>query len=153
MEKIFIYNSPVGELTISVTEKKVTGLVFGKFMQSPYPKADAFANKVIKQLDDYFNNKKPIHLPVELTGTDFQVKVWQQAMQIPFGKTVSYIELASLINHPGASRAVGSAMKKAPVPIIIPCHRVIRQDGKICSSNNTNSINVKEFLLKHEGAI
>ena len=88
---------------------------------------------------------KKIVLP---EGTRFQKKVWKELLKIPFGQTVSYRELARRIGHPKAFRAVGSAVGKNPLPITIPCHRVIRSDGKI--GGYSGGVRKKRRLLARE---
>ncbi|MBO9592905.1 MAG: methylated-DNA--[protein]-cysteine S-methyltransferase [Niabella sp.] len=85
-----------------------------------------------RQLKDYFEGKlKVFALPVMLTGSDFQKKVWELLADIPFGKTISYGEMAKRVGDIKTVRAVGGALNKNPVPIIVPCHRVIGADGKM----------------------
>ena len=84
------------------------------------------------QLDEYFQGKRTtFSLPFKLTGTPFQLAVWKELQNIPYGKTTSYKEIAQKINKPKAYRAVGMANNKNPLPIIIPCHRVIGSNGKL----------------------
>ena len=84
------------------------------------------------QLDEYFQGKRTtFSLPFKLTGTPFQLAVWKELQNIPYGQTTSYKEIAQKINKPKACRAVGMANNKNPLPIIIPCHRVIGSNGKL----------------------
>ena len=84
------------------------------------------------QLDEYFQGKRTtFSLPFKLTGTPFQLAVWKELQNIPYGKTTSYKEITQKINKPKAYRAVGMANNKNPLPIIIPCHRVIGSDGRL----------------------
>ena len=102
--------------------------------------------ETIKQLQEYFDgNRKEFNLPVKLKGTDFQIKVWQELQKIPYGQTISYSELAKRINCPKAIRAVGGACGKNPIPIIIPCHRVLGKNGNL--TGFSGGINYKEKLL------
>jgi methylated-DNA-[protein]-cysteine S-methyltransferase len=90
------------------------------------------ADNVLSQLDDYFKGKrKRFSVHVKLYGTDFQRKVWEACASIPYGETRSYGELAAMIGNPKAMRAVGSALGRNPVPIIIPCHRVLQSNGTL----------------------
>lgn len=104
----------------------------------------------IKQLMEYFQgDRKDFDLPLDIsTGTSFQQSVWQALQQIPYGKTISYGELAASIGNPNASRAVGSANGKNPFCIVIPCHRVIAADGK--PGGYTGGLDRKHWLLNHE---
>ena len=93
-------------------------------------------HKILKQteveLSEYFNRTRThFTIPIILIGTDFQLKVWHELKKIPYGKTISYKELAKRIGNSNASRAVGGANNKNPLSIIIPCHRVIGSNGKL----------------------
>ncbi len=89
-------------------------------------------NACIKQLDEYFNcNRKNFSLKLYLVGTEFQKRVWNELLKIPFGKTVTYKDIAIGIRNHKAVRAVGNANNKNNISIIIPCHRVIGSDGKL----------------------
>ncbi len=104
----------------------------------------------IQQLDEYFAGKRQqFEIPLDLSfGTKFQQKVWQQLLNIPFGKTISYAQLANQIQQPKASRAVGNANGKNPISLIIPCHRVIASDGGL--GGYTGGLAIKEYLLNFE---
>lgn len=101
------------------------------------------------QLDEYFQGKRTIFsLPFKLTGTPFQLVVWKELQNIPYGKTTSYKEIAQKINKPKACRAVGMANNKNPLPIIIPCHRVIGSNGKLIGY--AGGLKLKNYLLELE---
>jgi methylated-DNA-[protein]-cysteine S-methyltransferase len=103
----------------------------------------------IRQLDEYFRGaRKRFSLKLLPQGTPFQKLVWQQLKRIPYGKVVSYGDVARAIGRPHAYRAVGNANNKNPIGIIIPCHRVIGSDGKLVGYGS--GIWRKEWLLKHE---
>ena len=107
-----------------------------------------------RQLEAYFAGKlRRFDLPLRMAGTPFQSKVWEQLQQIPYGQTVSYRELARRVGQPGASRAVGGANRRNPIPIIVPCHRVIAADSTLggYSGNCGGSADVKRALLRLEG--
>ena len=102
------------------------------------------------QLNEYFDQKRfEFDIPIELKGTPFQLKVWNALKLIPHGKVWSYGEQANYIKTPKAYRAVGAANGKNPLPIIIPCHRVIGTTGKLVGFSG--GIEMKIELLKHEG--
>jgi O-6-methylguanine DNA methyltransferase len=90
-------------------------------------------------------------LPLRMPGTPFQQKVWEELRAIPYGETISYMELARRIGHPGASRAVGSANGRNPISIVVPCHRVIAADGTL--GGYGGGLDRKEWLLQHETAV
>lgn len=101
------------------------------------------------QLDEYFQGKRTtFSLPFKLTGTPFQLAVWKEFQNIPYGQTTSYKEIAQKINKPKAYRAVGMANNKNPLPIIIPCHRVIGSNGKLIGY--AGGLNLKNYLLELE---
>lgn len=101
------------------------------------------------QLDEYFQGKRTVFsLPFKLTGTPFQLAVWKELQNIPYGKTISYKEIAQKINKPKAYRAVGMANNKNPLPIIIPCHRVIGSNGKLIGY--AGGLKLKNYLLELE---
>lgn len=101
------------------------------------------------QLDEYFQGKRTtFSLPFKLTGTPFQLAVWKELQNIPYGQTTSYKEIAQKINKPKAYRAVGMANNKNPLPIIIPCHRVIGSNGKLIGY--AGGLKLKNYLLELE---
>jgi len=105
--------------------------------------------KAARQFGEYFNGKrKSFNLPLSLRGTDFQMKVWNALQKIPYGKTVSYGELAALIGKPKACRAAGMANNRNPIPIIVPCHRVIGRDGSL--TGYAGGLELKRDLLELE---
>ncbi|HVZ18334.1 MAG TPA: methylated-DNA--[protein]-cysteine S-methyltransferase [Terriglobales bacterium] len=131
--------SPVGKLYLVGGPSKLHGLFFSPQQMRRHfdgaelsPGANAVLNKAAKQLKEYFaGTRKKFSVPYSLSGTGFQKKVWGKLAGIPFGKTVSYRDLAKLSGQATASRAVGSANGKNPLCIIVPCHRVIAADGSI----------------------
>ena len=101
------------------------------------------------QLDEYFQGKRTtFSLPFKLTGTPFQLAVWKELQNIPYGQTTSYKEIAQKMNKPKAYRAVGMANNKNPLPIIIPCHRVIGSNGKLIGY--AGGLKLKNYLLELE---
>lgn len=150
------YQSPVGKLKLIASSKGLSGLLwegefnervlFGELKQH---KNNKFILLTKKQLNEYFKGQRKLFdIPLDVRGTDFQKKVWNQLSKIPFGKTKSYKEIAIKINSPKASRGVGSANRKNPVSIIVPCHRVIGSNGKL--TGFAGGLDVKSWLLKFE---
>lgn len=104
---------------------------------------------MFKEFNDFFNKKKTkINIPISLKGTKFELMVWKALMDIPYGKTRSYSDIAYYIKKPSAFRAVANACGKNPIPIIVPCHRVIRKNGNI--GGYSAGINIKRLLLNLE---
>jgi methylated-DNA-[protein]-cysteine S-methyltransferase len=112
---------------------------------------DPFSLKIKKQIEDYFAGKLlAFELPLawENQGTEFQVRVWQALLEIPYGQTRSYQDIAAAAGSPRGARAVGNAVNKNPWPIIVPCHRVIAADGSI--GGFASDIVIKHRLLRTE---
>jgi O-6-methylguanine DNA methyltransferase len=105
--------------------------------------------RAIGQLQEYFEGKRErFDLPLDLRGTPFQLRVWRALQAIPFGQTRSYKDIASELGHPAAFRAVGRANGSNPVPIVIPCHRVLRSDGGL--GGFSSGLDIKVQLLAME---
>lgn len=115
-------------------------------------KETALLKEAKAQLDAYFSGKlKDFSLPIAPAGTDFQLKVWKVLQTIPYGETITYGQLAEQVGNVKASRAVGMANSRNPLPIIIPCHRVIGTNHKL--TGYTGGLDVKIKLLKLEGGL
>lgn len=105
----------------------------------------------LSQLREYFSGaRQTFDLPLDVRGTTFQKAVWSQVMRIPYGATVTYGDIAQLVGKPRASRAVGGAVGANPLPIVIPCHRVIGAGGALTGFGS--GLDIKEMLLRLEGA-
>ena len=120
-----------------------------------FPEASLIHDKTklahyILELEEYFSSKrKTFDFPLELKGTNFQRAVWKALLKIPYGTTKSYQDIAKEINRPKAVRAVGAANRANPLPIVVPCHRVIGKDGNLTGFRG--GLKLKEALLKLEG--
>ncbi len=113
---------------------------------------DPYMFNVFIELEEYFKlNRKNFDLPLDIRGTDFQKRVWQELLKIPYGKTVSYKFIAKQLGDEKLMRAVGRANGANPIPIIIPCHRVINENGSL--GGYSGGLDIKEKLLKLEGSI
>jgi methylated-DNA-[protein]-cysteine S-methyltransferase len=130
---IAYYPSPVGLIEIKADENALVGLNFRDKEEISVNPTHPVIQQTINQLVEYFEGKRhSFDVPLNfLEGTEFQQKVWNALLQIPYGKTISYALLAKNINNPKACRAVGSANGKNPISIIVPCHRVIAADGNL----------------------
>jgi methylated-DNA-[protein]-cysteine S-methyltransferase len=113
---------------------------------------DPYMYNVFRQLKEYFNReRKEFDVPLDLRETDFQKGVWKELRKIPYGKTISYKELAVKRGGETKTRAVGQANASNPAPILVPCHRVINADGKL--GGYSRGLDVKEKLLELEGKL
>lgn len=113
---------------------------------------DPFMFSIFRQIDEYFNGSlKHFDVPLDIEGTEFQKKVWKEVSRIPFGKTTTYKDIALKVGSLSSVRAVGGAVGANPVPLIIPCHRVIDSLGNL--RGYSAGLSVKETLLEHEGFI
>jgi methylated-DNA-[protein]-cysteine S-methyltransferase len=158
-------NSPIGPLLLASTEKGLCFIEFGpertasqsllrwsrKALLSLAPVRDDQRNQAVKaQLEEYFAGKRTeFDLPIDLYGTPFQKAVWMELTRIPYGETRSYKEIALAIGAAKAVRAIGGANNRNPIPIIIPCHRVIGSNGALVGYGG--GLPIKEYLLGLEG--
>jgi methylated-DNA-[protein]-cysteine S-methyltransferase len=145
------YLSPLGTLKIHSDGKAITSILFledDKFETYQLPSNEVIV-ECIKQLNEYFTGfRKEFSVPLNPSGTEFQHKVWGQVTQIPYGETLSYGAIASAMGDPKLNRAVGMANGTNPIPIIIPCHRVIGSDGSL--TGYAGGLDRKRWLLNHE---
>jgi len=112
-------------------------------------RSHAVLESAAEQLDGYFTGeRRRFEMPLELVGTGFQVAVWRSLEEIPYGQTRSYAEVARLVGRPGAARAVGAAVGRNPVSILLPCHRVLGSDGSL--TGFAGGVGAKRWLLDHE---
>jgi len=147
------YSSPVGFMEIAGDRSYIYEITFLKEGVSPgrSDESTPVLEQCKSQLDEYFaGRRKTFDLPLMLRGTPFQKRVWEELAKIPYGKTLSYSDIADAIGNPGAVRAVGGANHSNPVSIIIPCHRVIGKDGSLTGYGG--GLWKKQWLLEHERA-
>ena len=146
------FTSPVGELLLISDGEALTGIHFdGHHGRSPTPggEHDPIIAEAARQLRAYFaGERESFALPLHPAGTPFEVEVWEELRRIPYGETLSYGELADRVGHPGAARAVGRANACNPIPIVVPCHRVIGADGSLTGFGG--GLDTKRRLLDHE---
>ena len=149
MKQILIVPSPVGPLTLTQEDQALTGLHFGEHPQQGAEDPTPLLEEAARQLEEYFaGQRKVFSLPLAPKGTEFQLRVWQALLQIPYGETRSYGELAAMVGNPKACRAVGGANHRNPLSILIPCHRVVGTGGSL--TGYAGGLAIKEFLLKLE---
>ncbi|MGD9852305.1 MAG: methylated-DNA--[protein]-cysteine S-methyltransferase [Nitrospirales bacterium] len=150
----WICSSPVGRLLLVGSAKGLQVLQFQDGahpldIQGSWKKAREPFRVVMEQLKAYFDGSRfGFHIPLNLEGTPFQRRVWQALQRIPYGRTVSYGEIARQVGSPQASRAVGAANGQNPVSIIVPCHRVIGANGKLVGYGG--GLPIKTALLELE---
>ena len=150
---VAIHDSPVGPLTLTSDGAALTGIYFAQSKHGEPPAGPIGTDRIIeatkKQLDSYFAGKrKTFAVPLMLRGTAFQTRVWSALTKIPYGETKSYSAIAAVIGSPKAVRAVGAANGRNPIPIIIPCHRVIGANGSLTGFGG--GMDRKELLLDLE---
>ena len=150
MKNIFYYETKIGKLGIADENSAITSVIFKEKSLDGYSIAETGLIKEAKrQLDEYFEGKrKCFELPLNPHGTQFQKKVWKVLLEIPYGKTMSYKDIAEKCACPLGYRAVGMANNKNPIPVIIPCHRVIGKSGKLVGY--AGGLAIKSMLLKIE---
>ncbi|HEY3405892.1 MAG TPA: methylated-DNA--[protein]-cysteine S-methyltransferase [Ohtaekwangia sp.] len=152
MKGLAYYSSPVGDLLIEAEGDAIITVNFLKDSRQPEEHRTAVIEQCIMELEEYFfKGRKFFTVKLEFRGSSFQQKVWNELMNIPYGQTVSYIELATRIGDPKTVRAVGLANGQNPIAIIAPCHRVIGKNGDLVGYGG--GLDKKEWLLLHEGAI
>lgn len=144
--------APFGELWLDADNMGLTAVSFHKIDNDH---TNVFTERAALELSEYFAGKRQIFtVPLSIqTGTTFQQNIWQALATIPFGETRSYLEIAQAIHSPKAVRAIGQANSKNPLPIIIPCHRVIGKNGKLTGylgSSEQDGLSIKQFLLELE---
>ena len=141
-------DSPLGMLTLTEENGALISLDFTPDMPL-LPPASALLMEAEKQLQEYFSGcRNAFSLPLSPKGTPFQLRVWQALLHIPYGESRSYAQLAQMIGNPRACRAVGGATGTNPLPILIPCHRVIAADGGL--GGYSCGLDRKTFLLQLE---
>lgn len=146
----YTYNTVIGSLHITADDFYIRYISVGKYKNDSHIlKETEIINNAFKQINEYFNgSRKKFSLNIKYEGTLFQQKVWKSLLNIPYGNTISYKELAEAVSSPKAYRAAGSACGKNPLPVIIPCHRVIHSNGSV--SGYALGADIKVFLLNLE---
>lgn len=156
--------SPVGELVITASDTAITGVYFPTSRRGPPPTHQAgwkearggpaaeVLERARQQLEEYFaHTRTTFDLPLEALGSGFEHRVWNALRQIPYGTTTTYGALAKQLGDRFATRAVGLANGKNPIPIIVPCHRVVGAKGELTGFGG--GLDTKRWLLEHEGAL
>jgi len=149
-------SSPIGRIEITGDGEFLTGLAIENAGELPHDeqieRSCAVLDSAADQLGEYFAGKRrSFDLPLSAEGTAFQKSVWLQLNQLPFGTAVSYADIGRATGRPSAGRAVGGAVGANPIPIIVPCHRVLASNRKITGYSGGDGIPTKVWLLAHEG--
>lgn len=143
--------TPIGLLTAAADKGAVVWLISGAMPPSrhpPTPEEEALLDRLEEELEEYFcGTRRVFDLPVCLEGTPFQRQVWEQLRQISYGETRTYGEIATALNNPRASQAVGSACKWNKILLLVPCHRVVGKNGALTGFSAAGGIAAKEYLL------
>jgi methylated-DNA-[protein]-cysteine S-methyltransferase len=143
--------SPIGFLELVGSEKGLQEVHFLDFKVKIQKRFPGCLKEAADQLDAYFSNSlTKFTVRVDLTGTSFQHRVWRELMKVPFGSTTTYLEIAKKLGNEHTLRAVGGANASNPIPIIVPCHRVIGRNGKLVGY--AGGLRRKKWLLEHEHA-
>ncbi len=151
--------SPLGDLTLIASDAGLRAILWpdDKPGRVPFPEdlvedgSNPYIRKASEQLDEFFaGSRRTFDVPLDLVGTDFQISVWRALQQIPFGETTSYGDMAEGLGKPTAARAVGAAVGRNPLSIVIPCHRVVGKDGSL--TGFAGGLDAKVSLLDLETA-
>ena len=154
------FSSPIGSLRFISTEANLKQIILPTQSLSSRLSHDLESKEIpilvqcAEQLEEYFIGKRKVFsLPLEPEGTSFQVKAWKALCTIKYGETATYGQQAKVVGVPNGARAVGSANALNPLPIILPCHRVLGSDGKLRGyAGGSDLLYIKEYLIKHERA-
>lgn len=157
------FETPLGKIRMAFSCDKVVKISFSNedddqffiFLSKYFDKvvkAEKVPERYEQEIIDYLDGKlKEFHIPIELKGTPFQVKVWKELLKIPYGETRSYKEISIAIGREKAFRGIGQACSRNPIPLIVPCHRVIGSNGELVGY--AGGIELKEKLLNMEEKI
>ncbi|MEU8420032.1 methylated-DNA--[protein]-cysteine S-methyltransferase [Micromonospora sp. NPDC048835] len=128
-----VLDSPIGEFSVASDGTNVCGAAFGRVDTAVDEPGDALSQRAVTELRAYFAGElTAFTIPVSMPrGSDFERAVWAEMTRIPYGETLTYGEVARLVGDPGAARAVGVACNRNPVPVIVPCHRIVGVGGKL----------------------
>ena len=149
MTNYYLYEMPVGTVVIIADDTAVTGISFGKAPAGAQKAETQVIKKAAAQFGEYFRGeRKAFDLPLSPRGTEFQKKVWDALVRIPYGETRTYGQIAAEVGNPKASRAVGLANNRNPLAIIVPCHRVVGANGTL--TGYAGGLGNKQLLLDLE---
>lgn len=144
-------DTPIGALTLIVSQRGLQRVLWPEETPPPVAleDADGVLTVAAEQIQAYFDGRLTMFdIPLDLAGTSFQLHAWRALARIPYGETVSYSAQAARIGHPNAARAVGAANGRNPVPVVLPCHRVVGADGSLTGFGG--GLHIKRALIEHE---
>lgn len=153
-----VFESPFGRIYVAATEKGIKYIALtpeqweeirrkGGEMEEGGPLCD----QAVQELTEYFSGQRQeFSLPLDIEGTEFRQQVWQALCAIPYGETRNYLDVAKVVGNPQGCRAVGQANKANPLPLVIPCHRVVGKDGSLTGYMGKNGLHIKKYLLSLE---
>ena len=149
MKYALIISSPIGALTLVEEDGALTEVRFGEKAQGVMLKSTELLERAARELDEYFcGERRAFTIPLNPHGTPFQKRCWDALCRIPFGETRTYAQQAAMIGNPKSCRAVGMGNHRNPLPIFIPCHRVIGKNGTL--TGYAGGLDIKETLLNIE---
>ncbi|GLZ56545.1 methylated-DNA--[protein]-cysteine S-methyltransferase [Micromonospora sp. NBRC 107095] len=148
-----VLDAPIGEFSVATDDTSVCGAHFGRVEAASDTPDDALSRQAVTELRAYFAGELtgftvPVSPP---RGSDFERAVWREMTRIPYGQTLTYGEVARLVGDPGAARAVGVACNRNPIPVIVPCHRIVGAGGKLVGFGGGLPRKIK--LLELEAAV
>jgi len=147
----FTYPTDIGPVNIQVAGDAVVAITIGRAKMQGEKKSTRLSNAAANQIQQYLAGKRRVFdIPVAPDGSDFVKLVWDYLQTIPYGQTRSYSHVAAAIGHPNSARAVGTACKSNPIPILIPCHRVVRANADIGEYSAGKGRATKAYLLELE---
>ena len=154
MDHVFFYHTEIGTISIRENGRAVTGLFFGETApKDAVTQETALLRRAAEQLDEYLRGERTtFDLPLEAEGTPFQKSVWRALLEIPYGETRSYGDIARRIGNPKACRAVGLANNRNPISVIIPCHRVVGANGALIGYGGGLPVKKKLLALENPAA-
>ncbi|MGI6219780.1 MAG: methylated-DNA--[protein]-cysteine S-methyltransferase [Bacteroidaceae bacterium] len=150
MKYRYSYETAIGRLTIVADETTIIRISLNEVdnTDSALQETSLIA-RTYKEIEEYLRGeRKEFDIPITLSGTPFQLQVWKELQNIPYGETCSYTEIAERVGHKGSCRAIGNANRHNPILLLVPCHRVIAQDGSL--AGYAGGSHVKRKLLKME---
>lgn len=149
MPQKILFDTPIGALTVTETDGAITAIAFGAETDAAQNAETPLLRAAEAELRAYFaGTLREFSVPIRMVGSEFSMRVWAALREIPYGQTVSYGELAVRVGSPNAARAVGMANHRNPIPLIVPCHRVIGANGK--PVGYAGGIGTKAILLNLE---